>query len=334
MDCEDGIMIITQTPLRISFFGGGTDYMPHYMKYGGCCLSTTIDKYCYLNVRKLPPFFKHDSHIVYSKVENVCSYNEIQHPVVRECMRLFNMHNLSVVHDADLPARTGLGTSSAFTVGFLQALHALRGEYVDKMNLAKEAIHMEYDILKENVGVQDQLAVAFGGLNCLHFTADGFNVEPVIISKERKKLLNNKLMLFFTGINRFASEVAAEQVKATPKKYRELKIMASMVDEAKKILSRKDDLYDLGKLLHESWKIKRTLTGKISNSYIDDLYDLALKNGAIGGKLLGAGSGGFMLFFVPEERQAHIKKILEKYLYVPFDFEEFGTRIIYYKNGG
>ncbi|WP_110955295.1 GHMP family kinase ATP-binding protein [Anaerosinus massiliensis] len=325
-------MIITQTPYRISFFGGGTDYMPHYIKYGGCALSTTIDKYCYLNVRKLPPFFDHGSHIVYSKVENVNAYDEIQHPVVRESMRYLKLEKLSILHDGDLPARAGLGTSSAFTVGLLNALHALRGEYVDKMALAKEAIYMEHDVLKENVGVQDQIAVAMGGLNCLKFTADDFQVEPLVILPERKKLLNDHLMLFFTGIHRVASDVAGEQVKNTPKKTQELLEMASMVEVAKNILATNVNIADFGRLLHESWLLKRSLTNKISNSSIDSIYDTALKNGAIGGKLLGAGGGGFILLFVPPENQAIIKKSLSKFLYVPFAFEDFGSRVLYYKS--
>ncbi len=322
-------MIITQTPFRISFFGGGTDYMPHYVKYGGCCLSTTIDKYCYLNVRELPAFFDYKSKLVYSKVETVSEYEEIQHPVIRECMRLFGLHNLSVTHDGDLPARTGLGSSSAFTVGLLNALHALRGEYVSKMELAKEAIHMEHDILKENVGVQDQMAVAIGGMNILKFTADGLTAEPVIIKKERKRLLNRQLMLFFTGINRFASEIAAVQIQNTPQKTHELQEMEKMVHLAAKVLANDGDINDFGRLLHESWQIKRSLTDRISNDKIDTLYDKALRHGALGGKLLGAGGGGFILFFVPEDRQEDVKTALAENLYVPFSFEDFGSRVLY-----
>lgn len=324
-------MIITKTPFRISFFGGGTDYVEHYLKYGGCCLSTTIDKYCYLNIRPLPPFFEHKSHISYSKIENVSSYDEIEHPVVRECMRLFNMHNLSILHDGDLPAKTGLGTSSAFTVGLLHAIHTMRGEYVDKLSLAKEAIHMEYEVLKENVGVQDQLAVAIGGMNCLKFSASGFEVEPVPLSSERKKLLNQHLLLYFTGISRYSSEIAGEQIRNMPKRTAELMQMADMVEIARKILLESSNMHDFGKLLHESWLLKRSLSSKVSNPVIDELYLKALKCGALGGKILGAGGGGFILFFVPEEKQAHLKKALSKYLLVPFSFEEYGSRVIYYK---
>ena len=324
-------MIITQTPFRISFIGGGTDYAPHYLKHGGRCLSTTIDKYCYLNVRPLPPFFEHKSHISYSKIENVSSYDEIEHPVVRECMRLFNLHNLSILHDGDLPARTGLGTSSAFTVGLLHAFHTLRGEYVDKLSLAKEAIHMEYEVLKENVGVQDQLAVAIGGMNCLSFSANNFEVEPVPIGSERKKLLNRHLMLYFTGISRYSSEVAREQIRNTHKMTAELLQMADMVEVARKILLESSSIHDFGKLLHESWLLKRSLSNQVSNPEIDELYLKALKHGALGGKILGAGGGGFILFFVPEEKQAYLKNALSRYLQVPFAFEEYGTRVIYYK---
>lgn len=325
-------MVISKTPFRISFFGGGTDYPSWYREYGGGVLSTTIDKYCYITVRYLPPFFEHKHKIVYSLVETVKSTDEIKHPVVKALFKLFKVDKgLEVHHDGDLPARTGLGSSSAFTVGVLNSLYALNGNIISKAELARQAIHVERDILKENVGSQDQVAVAHGGLNRIVFSDEhNFKIEPMTLPKERVNRLQDHLMLIFTGLSRFASKVASEQVKNIKYKKNELTIMQQMVDFSVDILNSNKDLLEFGKLLHESWQLKRQLSSKISNSLIDSLYDKALRNGAIGGKLLGAGGGGFMLLFVPPERQKKLRKSLSNFLEVKFKFENDGSQIIYY----
>jgi len=324
-------MVITQTPFRISFLGGGTDYRPYFMENGGSVISTTIDKYCYINIRKLPPFFNHRSRVTYSQVENFNEIDEIDHPSVRECLRYLDMNDVSITHDGDLPAKTGLATSSAFTVGLLNGLHALRGEYIDSMTLSKEAIHVEQEMIKENVGVQDQLAVAHGGLNRIYFTSEGYFVRPIIISSERKQLLNDSLIMIYTGLSRFASDIAKDQIEITSQKINELKNMCSMVDDGEKILTSNCDINDFGRLLHESWQIKRSLTKSISNDNIDEIYQTAMKNGAIGGKLLGAGGGGFVLLYVEPEKQDKVKHSLSNLLHVPFNFENNGSRVLYYR---
>jgi len=325
-------MIISRTPYRISFFGGGTDYPVWYRKNGGAVLSTTIDKYCYITVRYLPPFFEHKHRIVYGKIENVKYTSEIQHPAVRALLEYFNIDKgIEIHHDGDLPARSGLGSSSSFTVGLVHCLNALKGVITSKFQLAKEAIHIEREILKENVGSQDQMAVAYGGFNRIVFSEDElFRVEPVTIKKEKIAQLQNHLMLIFTGLSRYASEIAKEQINSTPRKTKELNSMQQMVDEARDILNGNGDILDFGRLLHESWKLKRSISGKVSNLTIDNIYDTALKAGAIGGKLLGAGGGGFMLLFVPPERHQQVKDALKGFLNVKFSFEKVGSQIIYY----
>ncbi len=325
-------MIISRTPFRISFFGGGTDYPAWYEKNGGAVLSTTIDKYCYISVRYLPPFFEHKHRIVYSLIENVKTVEEIRHPVVKALMRFFKIKKgLEIHHDGDLPARSGLGSSSAFTVGMLNSLHALEGNIIEKTNLAKQAIHIERDILCENVGSQDQVAVACGGFNKIVFSNDhNFHIEPMTLSKDRINQLQAHLMLFFTGFSRFASEIAAEQIKNTPHRQSELVAIKKFVDEAVGILNSKDDITKFGKLLHESWLMKRKLSSRISNAAIDNLYDAALRSGALGGKLLGAGGGGFMLLFVHPDKRKQVKAKLRKFLEVKFSFENNGSQIIYY----
>ncbi len=325
-------MIISKTPFRISFFGGGTDYPVWYKENGGAVLSTTIDKYCYITVRYLPPFFKYQHRIVYSKMETVKDVNEIKHPAVRAILDFCGISKgVEIHHDGDLPARSGLGSSSSFTVGLLNSLNALKGNIVKKSQLAKDAIYTERDILKENVGSQDQVAVAFGGFNKVAFnTDDEFRVEPITIRKERLQELSDHLMLIFTGFSRFASSLARKQIKNTSKKKKELSVMQQMVDEAIDILNSKDDILRFGKLLDESWKLKKSLTSKISNTEIDNIYSEALKSGATGGKLLGAGGGGFMLLFVSPERKEKVKRRLRKYLEIDFAFENDGSQIIYY----
>lgn len=326
-------MIISRTPFRISFFGGGTDYPVWYREHGGAVLATSINKFCYITCRYLPPFFKHKHRIVYSKMEQTQTISDIQHPSVRETLNFLKIDSgIEIHHDGDLPARTGLGSSSAFTVGLLNALYALKGKMVTKRQLALEAIQIEQDRIKENVGSQDQTTAAFGGFNKIEFGGDQeIRVQPITLNSKKCQLLQDNLMLFFTGLSRTASEIAGEQIKKTPGKKNELTRMREMVEEAIDILNGGDsDITNFGKLLHESWMIKRSLTEKISNHQIDEIYEEALNAGALGGKLLGAGGGGFIMFFVEPEFQPEVKDRLKNLLYVPFKFENLGSQIIYY----
>ena len=325
-------MIISKTPFRISFFGGGTDYPVWFREHGGAVLGTTIDKYAYITCRYLPPFFEHKYRLVYSKMENVNSIEEIDHPSVRECIRFSNIKSgLEIHHDSDLPARSGLGSSSTFTVGLLNCLSLLKGEENSKNNLAEDAIHVEQNLINENVGCQDQIHTAFGGFNHIIFFQDGsFNVKPVIVNPEVTNALQDHCLLFFTGFSRFASDIALEQIKKTNEKKKELYLMQSMVDEAKKILNEENiNIDEFGKLLHENWILKRSLTKKITSNAIDTIYDAGIKAGASGGKLLGAGGGGFMLFIAKPELHDSIKEKLKDLLYVSFKFENNGTSIIF-----
>ena len=325
-------MIITRTPFRISFFGGGTDYPVWYKKNGGAVLSTSINKYCYITCRHLPPFFDYKYRVVYSKLEEITHREKIAHPSVRECLKHVNLDGgILVSYDADIPARSGLGSSSSFTVGLLNALHGLKGNIRTKMQLAMEAIHVEQNMIKENVGSQDQTIAAFGGFNKIEFGGkEELKIQPITIKPDRLQSLQDHLMIFFTGFSRIASVIAAEQIKTTPQKDRELKTMRLMVDHAIGILNGKGDIGDFGKLLNENWQIKRSLTSKISNPLIDNIYEAGLKVGAVGGKLLGAGGGGFILFFVRPRNQKKLKEKLKKFLHVPFSFENSGSQIIYY----
>jgi len=326
-------MIICQTPYRISFFGGGTDYPVWYKEHTGAVLATSINKYSYITCRYLPPFFEHKYRIVYSKTEMTQNISEILHPSVRATLNFMGIdQGVEIHHDGDLPARTGLGTSSTFTVGLLHALYALKGKVVTKRQLALDAIHVEQELLKENVGSQDQTSAAYGGFNRIEFSEmSQIQVQPITISPKKIELLQDRLMLFFTGFSRTASEIAGEQIQNTPNKTHELIKMYEMVDHAIGILNGGDsDISDFGKLLHESWTIKRSLTDKISTPQIDLIYKDALEAGALGGKLLGAGGGGFILFFVEPEKQANVKKQMSNLLHVPFKFENLGSQIIYY----
>ncbi len=289
-------MVITQTPFRISFFGGGTDFPGFYEKHGGQVLSTSIDKYCYVTVRHLPPFFDCANYIVYSKIERTQHVSEIEHPAVREAMKWLDMHELAVIYDADLPARTGLGTSSSFAVGMLSAFYSLKGKYVDKRRLAEEAIYLERVLCGESGGVQDQIAAAYGGLNKITFGQDGFEVHPVVINGEKRDALNDNLLLFFTGMSRFSSTIQVEQEKNLERKNAQLLCMKELVDEAERALveGRVDDF---GRLLDVEWRLKREINDKVSAPVIDGYYERALKAGALGGKLLGAGGGGFLLTY-------------------------------------
>ncbi len=327
-------MIITKTPFRISFFGGGTDYPVWYREYGGAVLITTINKYCYINCRYLPPFFDYKYRIRYSFREETANLSEIKHPSVRECIRFLGLDNgIEMVHTSDIPAQSGIGSSSAFTVGFLNALYALEGKIVTKRQLAASAIHVEQEIIKENVGSQDQVAAAFGGFNKMEFGSENeFNVYPVTINKKKLESLQNNLLLFFTGFQRNAHDIAEEQIKRTQDRYKELKRMHEMVDEAIDILNgSSSDTADFGRLLHETWMLKRSLTNKISTPQIDKIYENALAAGALGGKLLGAGGGGCILFYVEPQKQPDVKKKLRNLTHIPFKFENIGSQIIYYE---
>lgn len=323
-------MIITQTPFRMSFFGGGTDFPEFYKEHGGAVISTTFDKYCYVNVRHLPRFFDYATELSYSVIERVVDVEEIKHPAIREAMKMLDMHELRLTYEADLPARSGLGTSSSFAVGMLNAFYALKGKYADKKKLADEAIYLERELCKESGGVQDQIAAAFGGLNRINFNENGFEVNPVIISPERKSQLNRNLMLFFTGFSRFSSDIQETTQQALPDKTKQLLEMLSLVDEAERVLTSKCDLNEFGRLLDYTWKLKRGISSRISTDSIDGLYAKGIEAGALGGKLLGAGGGGFLLFYVEEDRRATVREAMQDLLYVPFEFENSGTRVIHY----
>lgn len=323
-------MIITQTPFRMSFFGGGTDFPGFYRDHGGAVLSTTFDKYCYVNVRHLPRFFDYTTELSYAKTERVTDVEAIEHPAIREAMKMLDMHEIRLTYEADLPARSGLGTSSSFAVGMLNAFYALKGKYADKRKLADNAIYLERVLCKESGGVQDQIAASFGGFNKISFNADGYTVSPVIISPERKLRLNDNLMLFFTGFSRFSSDIQVEAEKSLKSKEAQLLEMLQLVDEAEQVLTSKTDLTEFGKLLDYTWKLKRGITSKVSTDSIDAIYNKAIKAGATGGKLLGAGGGGFLLFYVETEKQKNVLEALEDLLYVPFEFETAGTQVIHY----
>lgn len=323
-------MIITQTPFRMSFFGGGTDFPGFYREHGGAVLSTTFDKYCYVNVRHLPRFFDYTTELSYAKTERVTDVESIEHPAIREAMKMLDMHEIRLTYEADLPARSGLGTSSSFAVGMLNAFYALKGKYADKRKLADNAIYLERVLCKESGGVQDQIAASFGGFNKISFNADGYTVSPVIISPERKLRLNDNLMLFFTGFSRFSSDIQVEAEKSLKSKEAQLLEMLQLVDEAEQVLTSKTDLTEFGKLLDYTWKLKRGITSKVSTDSIDAIYNKAIKAGATGGKLLGAGGGGFLLFYVETEKQKNVLEALNNLLYVPFEFETAGTQVIHY----
>jgi D-glycero-alpha-D-manno-heptose-7-phosphate kinase len=327
-------LIISRTPFRISFFGGGTDYPEWYLKEGGAVLSTTIDKYCYLTCRQLPPFFADKHRIVWSHIETVSAISAVLHPAVREGLKFLGFDDsvgLEIHHQGDLPARTGMGSSSAFAVGLIKAMTALQGKMIGKHELALQAIELEQHILKECVGSQDQVATAYGGLNLIYFLPSGdIRVEPVTIPKARIEELDKSLMMFYTGTTRFASEIAAKVVANMGSKQQQLRQMRGMVDRAIEILNSDTDLTAFGELLHQSWLLKRELSSAISNSVVDGIYSAAMESGAIGGKLLGAGDAGFMIFFVPPEKQESVKQALAQYLRVPFSFETEGSTIIHY----
>lgn len=325
-------MIITKTPFRMSFFGGGTDMENYFKENSGAVLSTTFDKYCYVNVRHLPRFFDYSTEISYSKTERVTNVDDIQHPAVKNAMKMLDMHEIRLTYEADLPARSGLGTSSSFAVGMLNAFYALKGKYADKRKLADEAIYLERVLCQEAGGWQDQIAASFGGFNRINFNEDGYEVLPVIISPERKKQLNDNLLMFFTGFTRFSSDVQKANSSSGPKdKNAMLKEMYSLVDDAEKVLTEKTaDLDDFGRLLDHTWKLKRQTGSAVSTNSIDGLYSRGIEAGALGGKLLGAGGGGFLVFYVQPEYQENVRKAMSDLMYIPFEFENGGTRVIHY----
>ena len=324
-------MIISRTPYRISFFGGGTDYPDWYLKNGGEVLATSIDKYCYLTCRFLPPFFVHKLRVAYSKVEECRSVDDIDHPAVREVLNFLSIKSgLEIHHDGDLPARSGIGSSSSFTVGLLHALYALQGTMPYKHQLAKESIYIEQEMIKETVGSQDQFSSAYGGFNHIRFMQNGeIAVQPMTLSPGLVQELNSHLMLFYTGIIRSAEEVARSYVSDIESRDEQLVSICQMVQESISLL-KKEDLDSFGKLLHEAWMIKRSLSNMVSSSVIDDIYNNALKAGAVGGKLSGAGGGGFLLLFVPPERQKEVRERLNRLIYVPIEFEFSGSQIIFF----
>jgi D-glycero-alpha-D-manno-heptose-7-phosphate kinase len=330
-------VIITRTPFRISFFGGGTDYPAWFREHGGAVLATTIDKYCYISCRNLPPFFEHKHRIVYSKIENVREVGEIEHPAVRAVLGWMRWERgLEIHHDGDLPARSGLGSSSSFTVGLIHALHAMRGRYVSKEELAASAIHVEQEVIRENVGSQDQISAAFGGFNRIEFQPDGrFAVDPIVLPKDRRAELHRHLMLFFTGLSRYSGEVAKSKIENFSRREPELRRMGEMVDEAIAMLrDPRVPLADFGRLLHEAWRHKRSLSDKVSTPEIDEIYETARARGASGGKLLGAGGGGFLVLFAAPEKHSDIRAALKNLVHVPFAFETDGSRVVLYQPNG
>lgn len=330
-------MIITRTPFRISFFGGGTDYPAWFQEHGGSVLAATIDKYCYISCRFLPPFFEHKHRIVYSRIENVARIEDIIHPAVRAILGWADCKKgLEIHHDGDLPARSGLGSSSSFTVGLVHALAALEGKYISKDKLAENAIHIEQKIIKEAVGSQDQISAAFGGFNRIEFNRnETFQVTPVVLTKDRLREFSTHLMLFFTGFSRFAAEVAQSKIENFKNRTTELKLMREMVDESLSILqNRTAPIEEIGKLLHQSWEYKRSLSGKVSTPEIDHIYEEALRGGATGGKILGAGGGGFLLLFVKPELQPQVRERLKNLIHVPFEFDDSGSKVVLYQPNG
>ena len=315
----------------MSFFGGGTDMENFFRENGGAVLSTTFDKYCYVNVRHLPRFFDYSTELSYSKTERVTDIDMIQHPAIRNAMKMLDMHEIRLTYEADLPARSGLGTSSSFAVGMLNAFYALKGKYADKKKLADEAIYLERELCKEAGGWQDQIAASFGGFNRINFSDEGYEVLPVIISPERKRKLNQNLMMFFTGFTRFSSDVQKANTIGKGDKTKQLKEMLLLVDEAEKVLTdRQTDLNEFGRMLDHTWKLKRQTGKAVSTSDIDLLYEKGMKAGALGGKLLGAGGGGFLVFYVEPDKQDNVKNAMDNLLHIPFQFEDGGTQVIHY----
>lgn len=324
-------MIITKTPFRMSFFGGGTDMENFFKENGGSVISTTFDKYCYVNVRHLPRFFDYCTELSYSKIERVTDVEDIIHPAIRNAMKMLDMHEIRLTYEADLPARSGLGTSSSFAVGMLNAFYCLKGKYVSKKKLADEAIYLERTLCNESGGWQDQIAASYGGFNRINFNVNGYEVLPVIISPERKKQLNQNLLMFFTGFTRFSAAVQQVNNLGAKDKEEQLKEMLTLVDIAEKVLiDETSDLDDFGRLLDQTWKLKRQTGAAVSTDSINDLYASGIEAGALGGKLLGAGGGGFLVFYVQPQKREAVREAMKDLLYIPFEFENSGSQVIHY----
>ena len=323
-------MIISQTPVRMSFFGGGTDFPEFYNKYSGSVISTTFNKYCHVIVRPLPEkLFEYKSKLMYAQIEEVSNIDDIKHPAIRNAMKWLGLERVFLNYDADIPAKTGLGTSSAFSVGMLNAFYTMQGITKTRRELADDAIYLERTLCNEDGGIQDQIAAAFGGFNRIDFTSEGYKVTPLDISPERKELLNDNLMVFFTGLSRYSFHVQKATKNMLGKRTAELLEILRMVDDAEKILvDQSHPLDDFGLMLNETWMLKRSISSEISNSMIDDIYIKALRAGALGGKLLGAGGGGCLLFYVPKEKQPAVRNALSDLYEVDFRFESEGTKII------
>ena len=329
-------MIISRTPFRVSFFGGGSDYPQWYRHHGGAVLATAIDKYCYITARRLPPFFEYKHRLVYRQQETVNEISEIQHPAVRGVFTHMEWsEGVEIHHDGDLPARSGLGSSSSFTVGLINALRAMQGRHISKEELGTLAIHVEQEVIRENVGSQDQISAAWGGFNRIEFRRDGgIEVQPMILPPHRLAAFKSHLMLVFTGFARLASEVAKSKIENLENRAEQIRRMTAMVDEGVDILAAERPINAFGELLHEAWTAKRKLSDMVTTTAIDSIYSQAREAGAIGGKLLGAGGGGFMLLFVPPEKQRDVREKLASYVHVPFDFEMSGSRIVLYQPNG
>lgn len=322
-------MLTTRTPFRMSFFGGGTDFPAYYNEYGGCVLSATFNKYSYVTVRELPALFSYKNQFTYSKIERFNSPDEVEHPLVREALRHTGIDRIQIAYDADLPARSGIGSSSSFAVGLINELHLLKGESPTKKELAEEAIYLERTLCGEAGGVQDQIAVAFGGLNKIEFTSEGFKINPLLLSKKRIEEFNDNLILVFTGFSHFSGEVAEAQQSNIPLKLSELHEMKSLVSQGESILTGGGSLDEFGKLLNYTWQLKRTLSDKITTPEIDEIYSQAMAAGALGGKILGAGNGGFMLLYVKKEKRAEVEKLFDPSRIISFKFEFDGAKLIY-----
>ena len=324
-------MITTKTPFRMSFFGGGTDMPEYFNEYGGSVLSTTFDKYCYVFLRHLPPFFEYRTEIAYSKMERVKNTDEIRHPSVRNAMKMLDIRDIRLTYEADLPAQSGLGTSSSFAAGMLNAFYALKGKYVDKEKLAQDSIYLERVLCEEAGGWQDQIAAAYGGLNRIDFIDNSFEVHPIIINNERRAKLDNNLVMFFTGFTRFSSDIQKKNYNQKKSRLVQLHEIKSLVDEGERILTNKScDLDDFGRLLDYSWQLKKKTGSAVSTSAIDQLYDKGIKAGALGGKFLGAGGGGFLLFYVQPEKKESLLATMSDILHIPFHFECGGSQVVYY----
>lgn len=328
-------MIITRTPFRLSLFGGGTDYNAWFSQHGGLVIGTTFRRYCYISCRHLPPFFDYKTRVVYSRTENILHNKDIQHPAVRGCLEHLGVDDgLEIHHDGDLPARSGLGSSSAFTVGLLLCLKAVRHEMPTKRSLADQAIHIEQKVLKENVGVQDQIFASFGGMKAIHIDRNGdYEATPLILPPDYFKALEDHILLGFTGQTRIADELAGAQIKQIESGLSNMGEIHRIAQEALHLLGQRADLARIGDLLDASWKVKRSIAKGVSNDGIDEMYEEAKKAGAYGGKLLGAGGGGFMMFFAPPYRHQQIQKALPQIkVWVPFKFDKTGSQVIFHND--